>query len=49
MATRANALHTNFDIDYVITYRFHETSGCQSVNLKFLLTAWLLQVKPKLQ
>lgn len=26
MAPQVNALHANFDVDYVITYRFHDTS-----------------------
>ena len=25
MAPQANALHANLDVDYVITYRFHDT------------------------
>lgn len=34
MAPNANALQPNFDVDYVITYRFTDTSRSFSLMLK---------------
>ncbi len=39
MAPQKNALHANFDVDYVITYRFHDTRETALLFTKLWLTA----------
>ena len=41
MAPSANALHTNFDVDYVIVYRFHDTGKYPDPFRKLCLKLWL--------
>ena len=41
MGPSVNALHANFDVDYVITYRFHDTRKYLNTFREFPLTVWL--------
>ena len=41
MAPSANALHSNFDVDYVIVYRFHDTSKYPDTSRELRLKTWL--------
>lgn len=41
MGPSVNVLHANFDVDYVITYRFHDTSKYLNTFTKLSLLIWL--------
>ena len=41
MGPSVNALHGNFDVDYVITYRFHDTRKYLDTLKELSLTIWL--------
>ena len=38
MASHHTTLHDNFDVDYVITYRFADTSKSRNLMARFYLT-----------
>ena len=41
MGPSVNVLHANFDVDYVITYRFHDTSKYLNTFTELSLLIWL--------